>query len=116
MDAIGAGERGEVRMPLEQLGQALIAAGLGDEAVRVLTRARALDEKLFGVGKETAAGDVLLARALLVRHGEGDREAAGRRVAESVAVFARLQPGGKSEAEARALLQSLGGAPAPAHS
>jgi len=107
IDALGGADSYEVRMPLQQLAEVQLADSDGAAAVVTLTRARKLEERLFGMGKEVAATDVLLARALLLRKGAGDAEAARQSLQEGIAIYARIQPGGAGETGARTLLASL---------
>jgi serine/threonine-protein kinase len=102
----GGPETYEIRLPLEQLGEALMAAGKVDAAVATLRRARALGEKLFGTGAnhEVATTDLWLARALLARDAAGDADEARRVLDEGIQMFARVRPHATVRAEA--LLES----------
>jgi tetratricopeptide (TPR) repeat protein/tRNA A-37 threonylcarbamoyl transferase component Bud32 len=84
----------EVRLPLEQLGQVLTAVGDVEEGVAALRRVRALEAKLFPTAehREVAGTDLLLARALLARHGAGDAGEARRVLDEGLGIFARAHP------------------------
>jgi tetratricopeptide (TPR) repeat protein len=84
----------ELRQPLEQLGEALTAAGEAQAAVVTLRRVRALEDKLYGTAEhhEVAGSDLLLARALLARGAAGDAREARRLLDEGLGIFARVHP------------------------
>jgi serine/threonine protein kinase len=104
----------ELRLPLEQLGQVLTATGDVEDAIAMLRRVRALEEKLFGTAehREVAATDLQLARALLARgaaQGSGggngsDAREARRWLDEGLGVFARQHP--KDVMHGESLLES----------
>ena len=106
LERIGGPESYEIRWPLEQLGEALTAAGEADAAVAKLRRARALGEKLFGTAEhhEVAVTDLFLARALLARGDAGDAGEARRVLDEGLGTFARLRP--RAALRGEALLES----------
>jgi tetratricopeptide (TPR) repeat protein/tRNA A-37 threonylcarbamoyl transferase component Bud32 len=106
LERIGGPESYEIRWPLEQLGEALTAAGEADAAVAKLRRARALGEKLFGTAEqhEVAVTDLWLARALLARGAAGDAGEARRVLDEALRTFARVRP--QAALRGEALLES----------
>jgi eukaryotic-like serine/threonine-protein kinase len=81
----------QLRLPLEQLGEVLTAAGDAGQAVATLRRARTLLDRLYGTREhhEVAGNDLLLARALLARAAAGDAREARRALDEGLEVFAR---------------------------
>ncbi len=81
-----------LRLPLKELGEALMKSGAATEAIATLERVRRLEEKLFGTihHREVAGSDLLLAQARLARGAAGDRQAARRSLDESLAIFSSL--------------------------
>jgi serine/threonine-protein kinase len=81
----------ELRLPLQQLGEAQTQAGATSEAIATLERVHGLDEKLFGTLQhaEVASCDLLLAEARLLRGAAGDRQAARHSLDEAVDIFTR---------------------------
>jgi eukaryotic-like serine/threonine-protein kinase len=81
-----------LRLPLKELGEALVKSGAATEAVATLERVRRLEEKLFGTirHREVAGSDLLLAQARLARGAAGDRQAARRWLDESLVIFSSL--------------------------
>jgi eukaryotic-like serine/threonine-protein kinase len=106
LERLGGPETYEIRMPLEQLGEALTATGDADAAVATLRRARALGEKLYhgAPQHEVATTDFWLARALLARDAAGDAAEARHVLDEGLQTFALVRP--RATARADALLES----------
>jgi tRNA A-37 threonylcarbamoyl transferase component Bud32 len=92
IERIAGPESYEIRLPLKELGEALMKDGAAAEAVATLDRVRRLEEKLFGTihHREVAGSDLLLAQAWLAGGTAGDRRAARRSLDEALAIFSGL--------------------------
>ncbi len=92
IERLAGPESYEIRLPLKELGEALIKQGATAEALATLDRVRRLEEKLFGTinHREVAGSDLLLAQAWLARGKAEDRRAARRSLDESLAIFSGL--------------------------
>ncbi len=84
----------ELRLPLRELGETLIAAGATPEAIAVLERLDRLEVKLFGTRRhcEVALSDLLLAKAWRARGGIAGVQAARRSLAEGRAIASQVCP------------------------
>ena len=84
----------ELCLPLKALGEVQTADGEAAAAVATLRRERALEVKLFGgiEHRGVAAGDLLLARALLGRAAPGDGREARQLLDEGLGIFSRVHP------------------------
>ena len=84
----------EVRTPLRLLGQTLVAERRYEEALTVLRRVQALEQKLFGASKrpaDTVQTSYLLAAALVGVETAASRAEAGPLIEQAVDYFRRQQ-------------------------